>query len=56
MRSREYIVKEKMRSGVDLKETDAPKTVSIGVHRSIGNPNLAGSCQSQIPMAAISER
>ena len=56
MRSREYIVKEKMRSGVDLKETDAPKMVSIGVQRSIGNPNPAGSCQSQIPMAAISER
>ena len=55
-RRREYIVKEKMRSGVELKETDTPKTVRIGAQRSIGCPNPAGSRQSQIPMAAMSER
>jgi hypothetical protein len=56
MRTTAYIVKEKIRSGVELMETDAPKTVRIGVQRSIGFPNPAGSRHSQIPMAAIIER
>jgi hypothetical protein len=56
MRRTAYIVKEKIRSGVEWKEADAPKTLSIGVQLPIGFPNPPGSCHSQIPMAAIIER
>jgi hypothetical protein len=55
MSRRKYIVNEKIRSAGDENGAGPPTIVRVGTQE-IGVPNLLISSQSQIPMAAISER
>jgi len=55
MRRREYISNEQMRRARDVNGTAPPTIVRVG-SQEMRVPNLEGSLQSQIPMAAMSER
>jgi hypothetical protein len=53
---REYVANEKIRSVCENKGAGPPTIVSVGSQPWRGVPNLTGSCQSQIPMPAMSDR